>query len=57
MSRSSYRRHRFPAAVIQQAVWLYFRFPLSPHHALGMRPPAPETILEKRSFGGAAEGG
>ncbi len=29
MSRSSYRRHRFPAAVIQQAVWLYFRFPLS----------------------------
>ena len=29
MSRSSYRRHRFPAAVIQQAVWLYFRFPVS----------------------------
>ncbi len=29
MSRSSYRRHRFPAAVIQQAIWLYFRFPLS----------------------------
>ncbi len=29
MSRSSYRRHRFPAAVIQHAVWLYFRFPLS----------------------------
>ena len=29
MSSSSYRRHRFPAAVIQQAVWLYFRFPLS----------------------------
>jgi hypothetical protein len=29
MSRSSYRRHRFPAAVIRQAVWLYFRFPLS----------------------------
>ncbi len=25
----SYRRHRFPAIVIQQAVWLYFRFPLS----------------------------
>ncbi len=29
MSSSSYRRHRFPASVIQQAVWLYFRFPLS----------------------------
>ena len=29
MSSSSYRRHRFPAAVIQHAVWLYFRFPLS----------------------------
>jgi hypothetical protein len=29
MSSSSYRRHRFPAAVIQKAVWLYFRFPLS----------------------------
>jgi putative transposase len=25
----SYHRHRFPAEVIQHAVWLYFRFPLS----------------------------
>ena len=24
-----YRRHRFPAEVIAQAVWLYLRFPLS----------------------------
>lgn len=24
-----YRGHRYPAAVIAQAVWLYFRFPLS----------------------------
>jgi putative transposase len=24
-----YRRHRFPAEVINHAVWLYFRFPLS----------------------------
>jgi hypothetical protein len=24
-----YRRHRFPAEVIAQVVWLYFRFPLS----------------------------
>jgi putative transposase len=25
----SYTRHRFPAVVIQHAVWLYFRFTLS----------------------------
>ena len=24
-----YHRHRFPAEVIQYAVWVYFRFPLS----------------------------
>jgi transposase-like protein len=29
MRAVSYRRHRFPAEVIQHAVWLYFRFPLS----------------------------
>ena len=29
MSSLSYRRHRFPIDVIQQAVWLYFQFPLS----------------------------
>jgi putative transposase len=29
MSSSSYRRHRFPAAVIQHAVSLYFRFLVS----------------------------
>ena len=29
MTRISYNRHRFPAAVIQHAVWLYFRFTLS----------------------------
>jgi putative transposase len=25
----SYARHRFPAVLIQHAVWLYFRFTLS----------------------------
>jgi putative transposase len=25
----SYRRHRFPPDIIQHAVWLYFRLPLS----------------------------
>ena len=29
MQKVSYRRHRFPAAIIQYTVWLYFRFPLS----------------------------
>jgi transposase-like protein len=29
MSKISYKRHRFPAEVIQHAVWLYFRFTLS----------------------------
>jgi putative transposase len=31
MTRSpvSYKRHRFPPALIADAVWLYFRFPLS----------------------------
>ena len=29
MSKISYVRHRFPPSVIQRAVWLYFRFPLS----------------------------
>ena len=29
MDQLSYRRHRFPSIVIQQAVWLYFRFALS----------------------------
>src|SRR5271166_3247717 len=29
MDKLSYRRHRFPCIVIQQAVWLYFRFALS----------------------------
>ena len=29
MQRISYKRHRFPADLIRQAVWLYFRFTLS----------------------------
>jgi putative transposase len=29
MSSLSYSRHRFPIDAIQQAVWLYFQFPLS----------------------------
>ena len=29
MKPISFKRHRFPADVIRQAVWLYFRFSLS----------------------------
>src|ERR1700732_4609759 len=29
MAEISYRRHRYPPAVIQHAVWLYLRFTLS----------------------------
>jgi transposase-like protein len=29
MSNLCYRRHRFPVGIIQHAIWLYFRFPLS----------------------------
>ena len=29
MDKLSYHRHRYPSTVIQQAVWLYFRFALS----------------------------
>jgi putative transposase len=30
-SAVSYKRHRFPQQIISNAVWLYFRFPLSLH--------------------------
>ena len=29
MNKLSFKRHRFPADIIRQAVWLYFRFSLS----------------------------
>jgi putative transposase len=29
MAQLSYRRHRFPPAIIQHAIWLYLRFTLS----------------------------
>src|SRR5437870_5563028 len=29
MPHLSYRRHRFPASIIQHAIWLYLRFTLS----------------------------
>ena len=29
LSSVSYKRHRFPPAIIAHAAWIYFRFPLS----------------------------
>lgn len=36
MTRISDKRHRFPPAVNQHAVWLYFRFKLSLHDVVEM---------------------
>ena len=37
----SYKRHHFPPQIIAQAVWLYFRFPLSLRRV-------EELLLERR---------
>jgi putative transposase len=42
-------------AVISQ--WLRQYNHVRPHHALGMRPPIPETLLEKPPKGGTTDGG
>lgn len=42
-------------AVIGQ--WLRQYNHIRPHHALGMRPPIPETLLEKPPKSGTAKGG
>src|SRR5450631_2207066 len=36
MDKVSYHRHRYPSIVIQQAIWLYFRFALSYRDVEGM---------------------
>jgi hypothetical protein len=42
MVEISYRRHRFPPVIIQQAIWLYLRFTLSYRHV--------EELLAERGF-------
>jgi transposase-like protein len=44
---SPYRGHRFPAEVIAQAIWLYFRFPLG----LGLAEDPPERSFAKANGG------
>ena len=43
MQKISYGRHRFPPDIIQYAVWLYFRFPLSYRDV--------EDLLSERGIG------
>ncbi len=47
MRKISYRRHRFPPEIIQHAVWLYFRFPLSFRDV--------EDLLAERGIDGSYE--
>lgn len=49
MTRISYKRHRFPPAVIQHAVWLYFRFTLSLRDVEEMMAHRALTFLMRRS--------
>ncbi len=47
MQQLSYRRHRFPPLIIQQAVWLYLRFTLSYRDA--------EALLAGRGIDASSE--
>jgi len=44
--------HTLRQAQLVINVWLQQYNTIRPHHALGMRPPVPETILEKRQISG-----
>src|SRR6201993_5251690 len=47
MAQLSYRRHRFPAEIIQHAIWLYLRFTLSYRDV--------EELLAERGLEGSYE--
>jgi hypothetical protein len=49
MAQLSYRRHRFPARIIQHAIWLYLRFTVSYRDA-------EELLAEGRLTEGGVEG-
>jgi hypothetical protein len=53
MAQLSYRRHRFPAEMIQHAIWLYLRFGRTAVNVLG------NTVATKlvTRFGGRAPQG
>ena len=49
--------HTTKQAQVAINVWLRQYNQIRPHHALNMRPPVPETLLEKPQFSGAERGG
>ena len=49
--------HSTKQAQVAINVWLRQYNQIRPHHALGMRPPAPETLLEKTQISGTEQGG
>ena len=50
MAEISYRRHRFPPAIIQHAVWVYLRFALSYRDV-------EELLAERGPIAGGLHGG
>lgn len=49
--------HTTKQAQVAINVWLRQYNQIRPHHALNMRPPVPETLLEKRQISGTERGG
>jgi len=49
--------HSVKQAQVAINIWLKEYNHIRPHHALGMRPPVPETLLEKREIYGTEIGG
>ncbi len=49
--------HSTKQAQVAINVWLRQYNQIRPHHALGMRPPVPETLLEKRQISATETGG
>ena len=49
--------HSIKQAQVAINVWLREYNHIRPHHALGIRPPAPETLLEKPNITGTEIGG
>jgi IS30 family transposase len=49
--------HSIKQAQVAINIWLKEYNHIRPHHALGMRPPMPETLLEKSKISGTEIGG
>jgi len=49
--------HSTKKAQVAINIWLRQYDQIRPHHALSMRPPAPENLLEKLKISGAEQGG